>query len=29
MRLDHPNVCPILRLGETTDRLIYLVMPFL
>jgi eukaryotic-like serine/threonine-protein kinase len=29
MRLDHPNVCPILRLGESPDRLIYLVMPFL
>jgi eukaryotic-like serine/threonine-protein kinase len=29
MRLDHPNVCPILRLGETSDRLMYLVMPFL
>jgi eukaryotic-like serine/threonine-protein kinase len=29
MRLDHPNVCPILRLGETPDRIIYLVMPFL
>jgi serine/threonine-protein kinase len=29
MRLDHPNVCPILRLGETADRLIYLIMPFL
>jgi serine/threonine-protein kinase len=29
MRLDHPNVCPILRLGESADRLIYLVMPFL
>jgi serine/threonine protein kinase len=29
MRLDHPNVCPILRLGETPNRLIYLVMPFL
>ena len=29
MRLDHPNVCPILRLGETSERLIYLVMPFL
>jgi serine/threonine-protein kinase len=29
MRLAHPNVCPILRLGETSDRLIYLVMPFL
>ncbi len=29
MRLDHPNVCPILRMGETPDRLIYLVMPYL
>jgi serine/threonine protein kinase len=29
MRLDHPNVCPILRLGETADRLIYLIMPYL
>ena len=29
MRLDHPNVCRILRLGESEDRLIYLVMPFL
>jgi eukaryotic-like serine/threonine-protein kinase len=29
MRLNHPNVCPILRLGETPDRLIYLVMPYL
>jgi eukaryotic-like serine/threonine-protein kinase len=29
MRLDHPNVCPILRLGETPERLIYLVMPYL
>jgi serine/threonine-protein kinase len=28
-RLNHPNVCPILRMGETSDRLIYLVMPFL
>ena len=28
-RLNHPNVCPILRLGQTADRLIYLVMPFL
>ncbi len=27
-RLDHPNVCPILRLGED-DRMIYLVMPYL
>ncbi|MGH7498082.1 MAG: serine/threonine-protein kinase [Gemmatimonadales bacterium] len=29
MRLDHPNVCPILRLGETLDRMLYLVMPYL
>ncbi|HEX9691874.1 MAG TPA: serine/threonine-protein kinase [Gemmatimonadales bacterium] len=29
MRLDHPNACRILRLGETEDGLIYLVMPFL
>ncbi|HEV8122966.1 MAG TPA: serine/threonine-protein kinase [Gemmatimonadales bacterium] len=29
MRLDHPNVCKILRLGETEDGLIYLVMPYL
>ncbi len=28
-RLDHPNVCPILRIGETPDRMIYLVMPYL
>jgi serine/threonine protein kinase len=28
-RLNHPNVCPILRLGETPERLIYLVMPYL
>jgi eukaryotic-like serine/threonine-protein kinase len=28
-RLNHPHVCPILRLGETSDRLLYLVMPFL
>lgn len=28
-RLSHPNVCPILRMGETADHLIYLVMPFL
>src|SRR5439155_753584 len=25
----HPNVCRILRLGESEDGLIYLVMPFL
>jgi serine/threonine-protein kinase len=29
MRLDHPNVCRIMRLGETEDGLIYLVMPYL
>jgi eukaryotic-like serine/threonine-protein kinase len=29
MRLSHPNVCRILRLGESEDGLIYLVMPFL
>jgi len=29
MRLQHSNVCPILRLGETADRLLYLVMPYL
>ncbi len=27
-RLDHPNVCPILRMGEA-DGMIYLVMPHL
>jgi serine/threonine-protein kinase len=29
MRLDHRNACNILRLGETEDDLIYLVMPYL
>ena len=29
MRLKHPNVCPIFRLGETPEGLIYLVMPML
>jgi serine/threonine-protein kinase len=29
MRLEHPNVCRILRLGETEDGIIYLVMPYL
>src|SRR2546421_9905883 len=29
MRLDPPNVCRIMRLGESEDGLIYLVMPFL
>lgn len=29
MRLQHPHACPILRLGETEDGLIFLVMPYL
>jgi serine/threonine protein kinase len=29
MRFDHPNVCPILRLGATLEGSLYLVMPFL
>jgi serine/threonine-protein kinase len=29
MRLTHPNCCRILRMGETEDGLIYLVMPYL
>jgi eukaryotic-like serine/threonine-protein kinase len=29
MRLDHPNVCKIYRLGHTEDGLVYLVMPYL
>ena len=28
MRLAHPNVCHIIRLGETEDGLVYVVMPF-
>ena len=28
-RFDHPNVCPILRFGQTPDGLLYLVMPYL
>jgi serine/threonine protein kinase len=28
MRLVHPNVCHIIRLGETQDGLVYVVMPF-
>ena len=28
MRLAHPNVCHIIRLGETPDGLVYVVMPF-
>ena len=29
MRLEHANVCPILRVGQTVDGMLYLVMPFL
>ncbi|MHB1097488.1 MAG: protein kinase domain-containing protein [Gemmatimonadaceae bacterium] len=28
MRLEHPNVCHIVRLGETEDGVVYVVMPF-
>jgi len=28
IRLVHPNVCNIVRLGETEDGLVYVVMPF-
>jgi serine/threonine protein kinase len=28
MRLEHPNVCHIVRLGETEDGVVYIVMPF-
>ncbi len=28
MRLAHPNVCHIIRLGETQDGMVYVVMPF-
>src|SRR3954463_10012390 len=28
MRLAHPNVCHIMRLGETEDGLVYVVMPY-
>jgi len=28
MRLAHANVCHIMRLGETEDRLVYVVMPY-
>jgi serine/threonine-protein kinase len=27
-RLEHPNVCHIIRLGETSNGLVYVVMPF-
>ena len=29
IRMEHPNVCNIMRLGETEEGLIYLVMPLL
>src|SRR5215207_8163965 len=29
MRLDHPNVCPIIAVDETPEGHIYLAMPFL
>lgn len=29
MRLNHPYVCSIMRLGQTEDGLIYVVMPFM
>jgi serine/threonine-protein kinase len=28
MRLTHPNICSILRMGETEDGVVYVVMPF-
>lgn len=28
MRLAHPNICHIIRLGETEDGLVFVVMPF-
>jgi serine/threonine-protein kinase len=28
IRLSHPNVCNIVRLGETEDGLVYVVMPY-
>ena len=28
IRLEHPNICHIMRLGETEDGLVYIVMPF-
>jgi serine/threonine protein kinase len=29
MRLAHPNICHIVRLGETDDGLVYVVMPYI
>ncbi|NUQ21739.1 MAG: protein kinase [Gemmatimonadaceae bacterium] len=28
-RLEHPNICHIIRLGETRERLVYIVMPYI
>jgi eukaryotic-like serine/threonine-protein kinase len=28
MRLVHPNICHIIRVGETADGLVYVVMPY-
>jgi eukaryotic-like serine/threonine-protein kinase len=28
-RLEHPNICHIIRVGETPDGLVYIVMPYL
>ncbi len=28
IRLEHPNVCHIVRMGETEDGLVYVVMPY-
>jgi serine/threonine-protein kinase len=28
-RLEHANICHIIRLGETPERLVYIVMPFI
>jgi serine/threonine-protein kinase len=28
-RLAHPNICHIIRLGETSEGLVYIVMPFI
>ena len=28
-RLEHRNICHIIRLGETGDRLVYIVMPYI
>jgi serine/threonine protein kinase len=28
-RLEHPNICHIIRMGETPERLVYIVMPYI